>query len=143
MGINFTKMNVERKTSTKGKVNISNNVSIKDVEKVNISFGGGDQQTLKFSFKFDSKYEPEIGKINLEGELVYLTKKETAQELLKEWEKNKKLGPEIMTSLLNNILNKCNIEALILSKEMGLPAPIPLPKVNNKKEEKKPAKAKK
>ena len=31
--------------------------------------------------------------------------------------------------LLNSILNKCNVQALILSQDINLPPPIPLPKV--------------
>jgi len=43
--------------------------------------------------------------------------------------KDKKLPKEIMAGLLNTKLTKCNIQALILSQEINLPAPIPLPKV--------------
>lgn len=133
MGINFTKMNIEKKKSSKGKVNISNNVSLTGAEKVDLNFGGKDQQSLKITFKFVSKYEPEVGNIDLEGNLIYLAKKEDAEKMLKDFEKNKKFNKETMTGLLNNILNKCNVEAIILSKEMGLPAPIPLPKINKDK----------
>jgi hypothetical protein len=34
-----------------------------------------------------------------------------------------------MSAILNTVLTKCNIEALILSQEVNLPSPIPLPKV--------------
>ncbi len=129
-------MNAERKTGPKGKVNISNNVAITGIEKLNMDFGGDNQKALRFTFKFESKYEPDIGAITLEGDLTYLTKKEKAEELLKEWKDTKKIEPNVMTLLLNNILTKCNIEAIILSKEMGLPAPIPLPKINKPVEEK-------
>ena len=95
-----------------------------------MNFGNSEQQSLKFSFEFASKYEPDLGSIKFEGEVIYLIDKKTADKLLEGWKKNKRLEQPTMTNLLNNILNKCNIEALILSKEMGLPAPIPLPKVN-------------
>jgi len=137
MGINFTKMLVEKKKGAKGKINISNNVALTNAEKINLNFGSSDQQSLKFSFDFASKYEPEVGSIKLEGEVIYLVDKKTADKIVKEWEKNKRLEQPTMTNVLNNVLNKCNIEALILSKEMGLPAPIPLPKVNPPEETKK------
>lgn len=130
IGINFTKMLVERKSGAKGKINISNNVSIKSVEEVSLNFGNDKQKSLKFIFAFASKYDPEVGIINLDGEVIYLLEKSKAEEIVKSWEKDKKIENDLMTVLLNNILNKCNIEALLLSKEMGLPAPIPLPKVN-------------
>jgi hypothetical protein len=31
---------------------------------------------------------------------------------------------------MNNALHKCNIEAILLSKEMNLPSPVPLPRLN-------------
>ena len=34
-----------------------------------------------------------------------------------------------MAGLLNTILTKCNVQALILSQEVNLPPPIPMPKV--------------
>ncbi|MBI2658791.1 hypothetical protein HYX05_01660 [Candidatus Woesearchaeota archaeon] len=51
------------------------------------------------------------------------------KELLASWKKDKKVPKELMAGLLNTILTKCNIQALILSQEINLPAPIPMPKV--------------
>ena len=47
-------------------------------------------------------------------------------------EKDKKIPKEVMTPVLNNILAKSNVEALVLSRELNLPPPIPLPKVEVK-----------
>ena len=57
------------------------------------------------------------------------------KELLDGWKKGKKLPKEIMPSILNTVMNKANIQALILSEQINLPPPIPLPKL--KQEEKK------
>ncbi|MBU1975056.1 MAG: hypothetical protein KKG59_01490 [Nanoarchaeota archaeon] len=130
IGFDFTKLHIERKKIIKGKINIANNVSIKDVEEVQIQLGEG-KQALKFSFQFTTKYEPEIGNILIEGELVYLTKIEESKEIMSQWKKDKKVPKDIMTPILNYVLTKSNIEALILSKEMSLPAPIPMPKVSD------------
>ena len=135
MGINFTKMDVEKKSTQKGKVNISNNVSLTTIDKVSLNFVDEKNEALKMSFNFESKYEPELGHIKLLGEVIFMTEKKKAEELLKQWQKDKKIDQDIMTSVLNNVLNKCNIQALILSKDIGLPAPIPMPKIGQKKEE--------
>jgi hypothetical protein len=37
-----------------------------------------------------------------------------------------------MVPVLNSILAKCNIQAIILTREVNLPPPIPLPKVQFK-----------
>jgi hypothetical protein len=132
IGFSYNKMLIEKTAPVKGKVSINNNVGIKNVElaKININ---KDKQALKMDFEFKSSYDPKIGVIEILGEIIYLVDKDKADSIMKSWEKNKKLEQDIMTPVLNNVLSKCNIQALILSKDMNLPAPIPLPKVGEKK----------
>ena len=51
-------------------------------------------------------------------------------EVMDRWKKEKKLDQELMTKILNSVLMKCNVQALILSQDLNLPPPIPLPKIN-------------
>ena len=48
---------------------------------------------------------------------------------LKNWKKNKAVPKDTMNEILNVILMRCNVEALILSRDVNLPPPIPLPKI--------------
>ena len=137
VGFGFTKLNAEKNEQAKGKIDINNNVTIKDVKEDNFSLGKDKQQdVLRFIFEFTSTYEPNIGKIFFEGELLYLEDPKRVKEILGSWKKDKKLPKEIMADLLNTILAKCNIKALILSQEVNLPPPIPLPKVQMQAPEK-------
>lgn len=130
VGFGFTKLSAERKEAVKGKIDINNNVTIKDVKEDNFAFGKDKQQNvLRFVFEFTSRYEPDVGNILFEGELLYLEEPKKAKELLNDWKKDKKLPQEVMAGMLNTILTKCNVQALILSQEINLPPPIPLPKV--------------
>jgi hypothetical protein len=131
IGFNFTKILIERKGPVKGKVNINNNVGITSVEETPLDINSA-KKALKLEFQFTSTYEPNVGNIEMTGEVIYLLDQEKAEEAVKSWKKNKKLDKEMMTQALNNILAKCNIEALILSKDMNLPPPIPLPKIGAK-----------
>lgn len=132
IGFSFTKMLIEKKSPMKGKVSINNNVGINHVEETKLNMKT-DKKALKMNFEFSSAYEPKIGDIRLEGEVVYLEDKKKADEIVKNWKKNKKIEKEVMTAVLNNVLAKCNVQALILSKDMNLPPPIPLPKVGENK----------
>ena len=130
VGFGFTKLSTERKEAAKGKIDINNNVTIKDVQEDNFSLGKDKQQNvIRFIFEFTAKYEPNVGNILFEGELLYMDEPKKTKEILNGWKKDKKIPQEIMAGLLNTILTKCNIQALILSQEVNLPAPIPLPKV--------------
>lgn len=129
VGFGFTKLSAEKNEAPKGKIDINNNVSIKDVREDSLSLGKDQQNVIKFIFEFTSKYEPSIGTILFEGELLYLEESKKAKEILNSWKKDKKIPKELMEGLLNTILTKCNVQALILSQEVNLPPPIPLPKV--------------
>ena len=129
VGFNFTRMEAERIEAAKGKINVSNNVSIKNVEEKNLSLGSDKQKVLSFTFEFASTYEPKVGSINLVGDVLYMDDSKKAKEVLDGWKKDKKLPKELMTGIINTMLNKCNIQSLILSEQVNLPAPIPLPRV--------------
>ena len=129
VGFNFTKINVERKEFSKGKINISNNVTVQSIEESSFSIGQEEQKSLRVTFLFVSSYEPNVGLIELTGDLIYIEDKGRIAEIYKDWKDKKKIDKDVMTELLNVVLNRCNIQALILARDINLPSPIPLPKV--------------
>ncbi len=129
VGFTFSKISVERKAPPVGKIDISNNVSITDVEEQDFSVGKAKQSGLKISFEFTSKYEPKIAEMLFTGELLYMGEPKKNAEIAKEWKKSKKLGPEITATVINTLLARCHTQALIMSRDLNLPAPIVLPKV--------------
>ncbi|MFH1641275.1 MAG: hypothetical protein ABIC04_00070 [Nanoarchaeota archaeon] len=140
IGFNFNLINAKRDSTASGKISVGNNVSIKDIEETTFPLGKEKQTALKFSFEFTSKYEPKIGDITLGGDLLYIGDSSKTKKILDDWKKDKKITSDIMKNILNTVLTRGNILALILSQEVNLPPPIPLPKVNveeSTKEEKK------
>lgn len=132
IGIQFDKILLEKFGPAKGKVSVNNNVVVKEVSNVEITFGNSKQDVLKFDFEFKATYDPKIAELTFTGSLTYFDKKEKVAELAASWKKDKKISKEVMSPILNSILSKCNIEALVLSREVNLPPPIPMPKVNLK-----------
>ncbi len=140
IGFNFTKIDAERKKdSVKGKIDIKNNVAVTDIGKKDIKTGSTSQKVAKITFDFNVSYEPKIGSMKFTGNILYLSEADKIDELVKEFEKTKKVNQDVMPVVLNNILNKCNIQAIILSQQINLPSPVPMPKVNisNKKAQEK------
>ncbi len=129
VGFGLTKIIAEKTGAIKGKVDIRNNVSVKDVTSADISLGKDTGNAAKFIFEFTSSYEPGIGRILLEGEVLFMDDPARIREMQESWKKDKKLPQDVMAPVLNSILNKCNVQALILSQDINLPPPIPLPKV--------------
>ena len=128
IGFSFNKLLAERTKPAKGKINISNNVIITDAEEGKMSLGSG-KKALKVGFKFTSKYEPKVAILEIEGDLVYMAEEKKADELLKQWKKEKKMPKEVMQDLINNVLTKCNVQAIVMSRDISIPTPFPMPKV--------------
>ena len=96
VGFGFTKLSAEKKEAAKGKIDINNNVTIKNVEESDLALGKDKQNVLRFIFEFTSKYEPNVGTILFEGELLYLEEPKKAKEILSGWKKDKKIPKELM-----------------------------------------------
>jgi len=132
VGFNFTKINAEKTNPIKGKININNKATIKDVVQADLALGKDKQQGVKFVFNYSSVYEPKIGIVELEGDLLYLSDEKEVKVIIDSWKKDKKVPQNVMGSVLNAVLTKCNIQSLVVSKDVNLPPSVQLPKVNIK-----------
>jgi hypothetical protein len=132
IGVDFNKIMVERTGNLQGEIKINNNVSVKDIDKIQVPIKKSNQEGLRFGFEFISLYDPNVGKVTITGNVIGVEDKKTAEKVIKEWKKEKKTDSEVMTNVMNKILEKCHIESLILSREVKLPPSIPLPKVKPK-----------
>ncbi len=129
VGLAFSKIVIEKFGPVKGKVQVNNNVALKDVEKFELSIGPTKQTAIKFHFEFTANYEPKLGVMSMNGFLTFFDKPEKVKELVDGWKKDKKIPKDIMSTVLNTVLSRCNVEALIFAREVNLPPPIPLPKI--------------
>lgn len=126
--INIHKVHAERSLKAKGgQVKINNNVSLKDIEDLDFAVEG--KRGLKFTFSFTCNYEPDLGKIDVEGQVLYVGEEAKVKEIKKSWDKDKRVSVEVMEGIVNAALHKGNIQAIKISDDVGLPSPLPLPKV--------------
>jgi len=137
IGFNFNKILVERLGTNKGKLTISNNVSITDIGEAKVPFGNDKTKCIKIDFKFESKYEPSVANLLFEGDVLYMLPSDMAEKVISTWSEKRTILEDFVQPIMNSILSKANVEALILSRELNLPSPIPLPKVNIKSDPKK------
>jgi len=126
--VNLHKVTAERSLTAKGgQIKINNNVSIKDVEDLDFAVSG--KKGLKFTFAFNCSYEPELGKIDVEGQVIYVGEEAQVAEIKKGWDETKKIPVGITEEVVNAALHKGNIQAIKISEEVSLPSPLPLPKI--------------
>lgn len=126
VGFNFDKIGAKKDNKITGKVQIKNNVDIKNVEQEKLSITSSDD-ILKISFEFKASYEPGIGAIQINGHILYMEEPKKIEEISKNWKKSKNLPKDLAPQIVNSILSRCNIKALTLSQDVNLPPHIRLP----------------
>jgi len=111
-------------------ININNNSTVVSVSE--------EEENLRVGFVFTANYEPNIGMIRIEGDIVVKDSKDNIKKAIDEWKKsnNKNLPENLAENIHNSILSNCIIEATILSRDINLPAPIPTPQISINKQSK-------
>ncbi len=119
--------------STSGKpmknVRIDHNSSVKKIKQVT-------KDSFDVYFRFTASYSS-LGRIELEGSLEL---KDAPSDLAKKWRENNEMPKEIANKIHSTIIQNCIPQSVLISREIKLPPPIPLPKVNlqDKGKKKKP-----
>jgi len=129
---NLNKVRAERNLGSKGgQIQIKNNVSLKDVEDMDFDKDG--KKGLKFSFEFDCDYQPDLGKIEVAGQVFYVEEAKLIDEIKESWDKDQRVPTAVMEEIINAALHKGNIQAIKTAEDVSLPSPLPLPKVAGEK----------
>ncbi|MCA9497275.1 MAG: hypothetical protein KC589_10120 [Nanoarchaeota archaeon] len=138
IGFSFSKFDCKRNAvKVEGNIEINHNISVKDVTKTSLKVAGRKNDVLRIDFSFDVIYGNSLGKISLEGDVVYSDTPEIITETFKSWEADKKLSQMVNEQVFKFVYGKASIKALTLSDSLNLPSPIPLPRVNFGTEKKK------
>jgi hypothetical protein len=137
IGTNFIKIDAERKDTASRNLRINNNLGISKIEDMNLSLGASRQDGLKFIFEYTVLYEPDAAHMKLTGEVLFIDDAKVIKEIKQQWKDKKPVKEDIMTAVMNSALTKSAIKALQMSQDLGLPAPIKLPRVTKKEEAQK------
>lgn len=131
IGFNLSKILIEKKEKLIEKLDITQNIDIKDIKEENISLAK--DRVLKINFTFIIDYSEDFAKLEFEGFILIIPEKNELKEILNLW-KDKKISDNTKIPLFNFIINKCNIKALSFEDEFNLPPHVPLPRLTPKKE---------
>jgi hypothetical protein len=103
-------------------VRIDNNSAITSVVR-------GDGDTATIDFRFTVNYSG-VGYIKIEGSIHV---EEGVDAIVTEWAKSGAMPHEDANMIHNIILSNCMVSAVLLSREIKLMPPIPMPRVNMQK----------
>lgn len=131
LGLNFDAVHAEKKKELTPPLKINTNVEIVGVSKEDSFFSNKDESVLRFNFEFSLVFDPkDVAELSLKGHIHFLGKTKDNDKVLSTWKKDKKFPPELARQLVNMILMKANIKALIVGQEVGLPPHIRMPLIN-------------
>ncbi len=125
------KADIDDKIAPQGDINVSSTPTIENVTKKDIDLFAM-KDVLSVEFKFKTSYEPRLGEIVMEGEVLYQTEK--TKDVVSRWKKERKMEEGLATEILNAIFRKCLTQAIALAHELRLPPPIIFPVVRPKSE---------
>ncbi len=130
LNFSFTEMQVKR-NKTSEKVTVKSGMNIESLTPTD-AIKQPNQRAFIIGFSYAVDYEPKAGHIKIFGEVTYLADNDLADQIEATWKEQQNLPKDLGLHIYNRILHHCSIEALLLSKEIGLPAPIQLPKIQVK-----------
>ena len=108
-----------KKGEKKKNIKINHNSSVTKINKI-------DSNKNQVEFRFTANYSG-MGFIKIEGSLKFIG---DYPELADNWRKNNKMPNEVAKKIHTTIINNCIPQSVTIAKDLNLPPPIPLPKVN-------------
>jgi len=128
VGFNYKKISVEKKKDTERGMKINTNIEIKDIkfDKIDVF---GDKETANIEYEFKIQYEPGIAKVEFKGSILLLIDEESVVKEIKDSWKEKKVPENVRIGILNMIFSRCNLKALQLEDDLGLPQHLPAPRL--------------
>jgi hypothetical protein len=100
-------------------IRIDHNSSVTLVTEIN-------DKEANVDFRFTANYSG-LGIIKIEGSLIY---EGNASALAQQWSTQNNMPNEVANEIHTTIMNNCIPEAMLLARDIRLPPPIPMPKVN-------------
>ena len=135
VGLNLTKMSVERIENVKGKFKVTSKIDVKNVYEEKVSPIEG-KSFSKLEFEYNIDYDPKLAEIKFKGELLLLSDQKEMKDFVADWKKKGNIMSELKVRMYNAIFHKCNLKALEIEDDFGLPPHIQLPHISSQEEKK-------
>lgn len=134
LAFNFKKIDAERTGNPNQQMTINTTPTIKDVRKGSLSNMGQNMEIAQIDFEFKSTFDPKVGFIKIEGELIYSSS--NISDVIDSWNKNKKLPLVNDSEVINYIIRNITIKVMQIGDLLKLPPVIKLPRYQPKEAEK-------
>jgi len=121
----------------KGYKNINNDINIRSASLIKRSTPLGERTVLRAEYSYAISYlSPNIGYIRFEGTADYYDDEKRLKQIKKDWDRGN-VPVEILNEIANTMVASVAPLAMNISKSLGLPPAIPIPKMTFQKRKKK------
>lgn len=128
VGFNLDKMLIERLENITGKFKVTSKINMKDLKEEKVSPVQG-KEILRLEFEYSIDYEPKLAEIRFKGSLIIMGDPKDVKEAVADWKKKGNIMTDLKVRIYNTIFHKCNLKALELEDDFGLPPHIVLPQI--------------
>jgi hypothetical protein len=133
IGLKLDTIDAKRnKDNLTGEIKINSTPKIVSAKEIDV--GAIAKKALAFGFEFITEYGPDVAKINVNGEVIYVNDERKA-EILKGWKKDKKLPDDVGIEVLNHLFRHCLLKVSNIAEDLQLPPPLNFPLVKAKSEQ--------
>jgi hypothetical protein len=136
LGLNFTKISIERikESAPPPGIKVDTNIDIPVIEKTSLENYPGDNDIILIKFTYILEYKPDFAKLEFRGNIILELEKPLSEDLFEQW-KEQKIPKELRVAIFNLIFTKSNIKALTLEDQLNLPPHLPMPRLDNIKDQ--------
>ena len=89
----------------------------------------GEDGLSHVDFRFTANYTG-LGYIKIEGQMAV---SDFSEKAIEDWKKTNNLPVDDANAIHNAVMSTCMITAIMVSREIKLPAPMPIPRINMQK----------
>ncbi len=93
------------------------------------------QTDLSIEFRFTANYSG-IGFVRMDGKIVVADDTRSPDTIAREWGSTNNMPPELANIVHNAVISNCIITATIVTRDIQLPPPVPLPQVDMSQQKK-------
>ena len=118
---------------------LSNDIRIVDIKELEYKDKMGFvfiEYEYAIEYNLDEPKDDSWGNLHIVGEILYADTEEMIKNLIKDWQTDKKIDKDILALVVRNAMNEAQIEAIVQAKKVGLPSPVPMPKLKMSSPEK-------
>jgi hypothetical protein len=114
-----------------GEVKINSMPKIVSVKEITVP--GVKKKAIAMGFEFTTNYDPSLGMVKVEGEVLYAS--DSRVKILSHWKKNKRLPKDVDIEVLNHLFRHSLLKISNIAEMLQLPPPLRFPVVRPKEDQ--------